>query len=90
MAPGPNRPPPGTGSAERLLPDEVATDRDAELEPVAGLQFVNQVRRHLSVLEPLDGEHHGAVFGCGRDRIASLRLVGRQPNGASFAVYIVE
>ena len=36
------------------LPDEVPADRASELEPVAGLQLVGEVRRDLAVLDPLD------------------------------------
>ena len=68
-------------AAECGLPDEVAADRPAELELVAGAELVDEVRRDLTVVEPLHGEHEIAVLRRGRDRVAALGLVsvlGRQ------------
>jgi hypothetical protein len=68
---------------ERLLPNEVAADRAAQLELVAGLERLGQVRRHLAVVEPLDREDEVLVLGRGRDRVAALCLVtvlGGQPH----------
>ena len=70
-------------AAERLLPHEVAADGTAKLELVAGTQLVDEIRRDLPVLEPLDREHELLVLGCRRDRVAPLCLVavfGRQPD----------
>ena len=70
-------------AAERLPPDEVAADRAAQLELVPGLEASRQVRRHLAVVEPLDGEDEVLVLRRGRDRVAALRLVavlGREPH----------
>src|SRR5439155_9799250 len=62
-------------TAELLLPDEVAADRAAQLELVAGPQLLGEVRRDLAVVESLDGQHDVPVFRGGGDRVAPLRLV---------------
>jgi hypothetical protein len=49
--------------------------RAAQLEVVPGLEDVCQVRRHLAVVETLDGEDELAVLRRGRDRVAALCLV---------------
>ena len=49
--------PPATSSSgppSLASPDEVAADRAAQLELVAGPQLVGQVRRDLAVVDPLD------------------------------------
>ncbi len=67
----------------RRLPDEVAADRTAQLDPVAGPELVGEVRRHLAVVEPLDRELDASAVGRRGDRVAALGLVavlGRQPD----------
>ena len=69
--------------AERRLPDEVAADRPAHLEPVARDHDVVQERRDLAVLDPLDREVDlPGPLRLGRDRVASARpvaVLGGQP-----------
>ena len=70
-------------AARGRLPDEVAADRAAQLELVAGPQLVDEIRRDLAVVEALDGEHERSLLGRRRDRVAALRLVavlGGQPD----------
>src|SRR4051812_12438773 len=43
-------------AAKRLLPDEVASDRAAQLELVTSAQLIRQVGRHLPVVELLNGQ----------------------------------
>ena len=62
-------------AARRRVPDEVAADRAAQLELVAGPELVDEVRRDLAVVEPLDGEHERSILGRRGDRVAALRLV---------------
>ena len=62
-------------AAECGLPDEVAADRPAELQLVTGAELVDEVGRHLTVVEPLHGEHEIAVFRPRGDRVAALSLV---------------
>ena len=69
--------------ADGRIPGEVAADRPAQLELVAGAQLVDQVGRDLAVVQPLDRQRERAVLGRGRDRVAALRLVavlGGQPD----------
>ena len=64
-------------------PYEVAADRPAHLESVAGMQHVAQVRRDFAVVEPFDGELDMRVFRRRRDRVRALRLiavVGDEPH----------
>ena len=64
------------------LPDEVAADRAAQLDPVTRAHLVDEVGRHLAVGQPLDREREPIVLRPRRDRIAALRLVavlGREP-----------
>ena len=60
---------------QRRLPDEVAPDRTAQLELVAGLEHVREVWGDLAVVEPLDREREEVVVGRGGDRVAALGLV---------------
>ena len=70
-------------AAGRGVPDEVAADRAAQLELVAGPELVDEVGRDLAVVQALDGERERGVLGRRGDRVAALRLVavlGRQPD----------
>ena len=70
-------------AAGRGLPDEVAADRAAQLELVAGTELVDEVGRDLAVVEPLDGQDEVLVLRGRGDRVAALGLVavlGRQPD----------
>ena len=52
-------------------------------EALGGPQLVDEVRRDLAVVDPLDGELEVLVAGRRRDRVAALRLVavlGREPD----------
>ena len=49
--------------ARRRVPDEVAADRAAQLELIAGAELVDEVRRDLAVVEPLDGERERSSSG---------------------------
>ena len=60
---------------QRCLPDEVAPDRPAQLELIAGLEHVGEVRRDLAVIEPLDREREEFTVRRGGDRVAALSLV---------------
>ena len=62
-------------AAERRLPDEVPTDRPAQLELVARAELVGEVPRYLTVVETLDGEDELPVLRRGGDRVAPLCLV---------------
>ena len=58
-------------------------DRAAELELVAGLQLVDEVRRHLAVVDAVDGDRDARAVGGGGDGVAPLDLIavlGRQPH----------
>jgi len=69
-------------AAERLLPNEIAADRAAQLELVSRPER-RQVRRNFPVVEPLNGDHEVLVLRRRRDRVAALRLVavrGREPH----------
>ena len=57
------------------VPGEPAAERPAHLELVARPRLVDEVRRDLAVVEPLDGDRRAAVLGRRRDRVAALRLV---------------
>src|SRR5205807_9008509 len=66
------------------LPDEVAADRPAQLDAVAGVELVGQVRRDLAVVEPLDREVDAGALGGRGDRVAALghvAVLGREPDG---------
>lgn len=59
----------------------MAADRPAESDRVAGLQFAREERRHVAVVEAVDGELRAGRLGRGGDRIAALGAVavpGRQ------------
>jgi len=45
-------------SAQLDVPDEIAPNRTTELEPVAFRELIDQVRRDLPTLNPLDGKRH--------------------------------
>ena len=62
-------------------PHEVAADRPAQLELVAGAQLTGQVGRDLPVGDPFHREAQPIALAGARDRVAPLRLVavfGRQ------------
>jgi hypothetical protein len=64
-------------------PGEVAADRAAQLELVAGLKLVDEIGRHLAVVEPLHRQRQTLVLGRGRDGVRALRLIavlGGQPD----------
>lgn len=52
-----------------------AADRTAQLHVVADCQLVDQVRRHLAVVQPLDGQRDVVVLRSRSDGVAALRLV---------------
>jgi hypothetical protein len=56
-------------------PREVAADRPADLELVAWLDRAGEVRRHLAVLDVLDGDLDVILLRRGRDGIGPLGLV---------------
>ena len=56
------------------LPDEVAADRPAQLEPVAHGGHIDEVGRYLAVLEPLHRDRR-RLTRRGGDRVAALGLV---------------
>ena len=56
-------------------PDEIAADRPAQLDLVADLEHVGEVRRDLAIVDPLDGDGDAVPIGRGRDRVAPLGLV---------------
>ena len=62
-------------AVELRLPNEIAADRSAQLQFVSGPEFVDEVRRDLTVFEALYGQDQIGVFGSGRDRIAALGLI---------------
>src|SRR3954470_21087892 len=62
-------------TADSDIPDEVSTNRSAQLQLVARVQLVGEIRRHLAVLEPLDGKREGPCFGGRRERVAALGLI---------------
>ena len=57
------------------VPGEVATDRTSELEGVASLELVGQVRGDLAVVDALDGQGDGSVTGRRGDGVGPLGLV---------------
>jgi hypothetical protein len=57
------------------VPNEVAADRAAQLELIAGLHLIGQVGRHLAVLDALHRQLEPVVFGPRRERVRALRLV---------------
>ena len=57
------------------MPDEVAADRAAQLELIAGSRLFDQVRRHLAVVDPLDSQLEVRVLWSGRDRVRALGLI---------------
>jgi hypothetical protein len=56
-------------------PGEMAADRAAQLELVAGAQLLGQVRGDLAVVDPLDGQRQVRVLGRGGERIRALGLI---------------
>src|SRR3954464_5064186 len=62
-------------AADSDIPDEIPTNRSAQLQLVARAQLVGEIGRHLAVLEPLDGEREGRRFGRGCNRVAPLGLI---------------
>ena len=62
-------------SAERGLPDEVAAEGTAQLQLVAQPKLVDQVRRNLTVVQTLDGEHDVLRGQPHVDVLAAMRLV---------------
>ena len=57
------------------------SDRPAQLNRVAGLQLVGEERRHLAVIQALDGELQRGHLGRRGDRVTAFRTVavlGRQ------------
>src|SRR5438046_10745085 len=72
-------------SSVLCLPDEVAADRPANLEAVADLDLLDEVRRDLSVVEQLDRDRHVTVLGCRCDRVRALgpvAVLGREADVA--------
>jgi hypothetical protein len=63
------------GPAHPRLPDEVPTDRPAELQRVTRAQLTYQVRGHFAIGESLHREHEATILGRRRDRVAALGLV---------------
>jgi hypothetical protein len=63
------------GAAHLGLPDEVAADRPAQLDPVAGPQHIRQIGRDLAVVEPFHRQLDARAVGSGPDRVAPLGLV---------------
>src|SRR5439155_17525564 len=62
-------------TAERDIPDEVAANWPTQLELIAFLNDVVQIRRDLAAFDPFDRELHNALsFGFRTDRVASLCL----------------
>jgi hypothetical protein len=57
------------------VPDEVATDRTTQLEGVPGPELAGQVRRDLTVIDPLDRQLERGVLGRRRDRVRTLCLI---------------
>ena len=53
-------------------PDEPAADRTTELELVAELHALHEVRRHLAVADLLDGDRHPLAVLGSRDRVGPL------------------
>jgi len=52
------------------IPDEVAPDGAAQLEPVSRVRVLGQIGRDLPVVDPLDGQFDPRAAGRRRDRIA--------------------
>ena len=73
----PDPPPMRSRGWEGLLPvpDEVPADRPAKLQLVPHPELADQVRRYLTVIEPLNRYRKPPLFRCGGDRIAPLGLV---------------
>jgi hypothetical protein len=61
--------------AQRFLPNEVAANRAAQLELVAGTEHVDQVGGNLSLLEPLYREAEMLVLRRRGDGVTALRLI---------------
>jgi hypothetical protein len=57
------------------MPHEVAAERSAQLELIAGSEAVGEIRRDLAVFEPLHHQVHGRALRCRRDGVAALRRV---------------
>ena len=72
-----------TGPARLVVPHEVPADRAAELEAIAGQEVVDEIRRDLAVVDPLDGQLEPVFRRCRRDGVAALCLVAvlrREPD----------
>jgi hypothetical protein len=69
--------------ALRRLPDEVAADRAAELDPVARPELVRQEGRDLAVLETLDGQLDAGAIGHRCDRIGPPTTVRSRAGGGA-------
>jgi hypothetical protein len=69
-------------SAVAGVPHEPAADRAAQLELIAGAQFLGQVGRDLAVVEPFYGDRDRLAVGrC--DRVGAFRgvaVLGGQPD----------
>ena len=63
------------GSTRAWIPDEVAADRPAQLEPVAGPRLIGEVRRHFAIVDSLDRQLEVRRIRRGGDRVAPLGLV---------------
>jgi hypothetical protein len=71
-------PSPIAGPEKRALPraSTIATlARPAQLQLIAGLEHIRQIRGDLAVVEPLDRELDELVLGRGGDRVAALSLI---------------
>jgi hypothetical protein len=78
---GPQRDQPGAARHEQKraavshAPREVASDRAAQLELVAGAELVGEVGRHLAVVDALHGQSEIGVLRSRGDRVGALGLV---------------
>ena len=78
-------------AAEVGRPDEIAADRPAQLEAVAGARFAGKIGRHLALGDALDGERQCAGRRRRGDRIAALRLIavlGGEPHVDMLAGFV--
>src|SRR4029453_8728092 len=56
-------------------PDEMPSDRSAQLNCVVGLQLTGEVRRHLAVIQTINREFQRGDLGWRGNRVASFRTV---------------
>src|SRR5262245_15461860 len=75
-----NNPTPAADQQKRTArfqtgPDEMPSDRPAQLNRVAGLQLIGQEWRHLTVFQAIYRELQRGHFGWGGDRVAPFRTV---------------